>query len=39
MAVEEICDLCGDDRNENEIALRVDLRIFSVYRDREGVKF
>ena len=32
-------DLCGEDRNENEIALRSELRIFSVYRDRKGVKF
>jgi hypothetical protein len=32
-------DLCGEDRHENEIALRSELRIFSVYRDRKGVKF
>lgn len=27
------------EREENEISLRNDLRIFSVYRDRKGVKF
>ncbi|GAA5484029.1 hypothetical protein [Haloferula sargassicola] len=32
-------DLCEEDRTENEISLRNDLRIFSVYRDRKGVKF
>jgi hypothetical protein len=32
-------DLCTEDREENEIALRNELRIFSVYRDRKGVKF
>lgn len=31
-------DLCADDRQENEIALRNELRIHSVYRDRKGVK-
>lgn len=32
-------DLCAEDRNENVIALRNELRIHSVYRDRKGVKF
>lgn len=32
-------DLCAEDRAENEIALQNELRIFSVYRDRKGVKF
>ena len=32
-------DLCGEDRNENEMALRSGTRIFSVYHDRKGVKF
>ena len=32
-------DLCAEDREENEISLRNDLRIFSVYRDRKGGKF
>ncbi len=31
-------DMCAEDRAENEIALRNELRIFSVYRDRKGVK-
>ena len=32
-------DACAEDREENETALRCGLRIFSVYRDRNGVKF
>lgn len=32
-------DLSAEDRQENEIALRNELRIFSVFRDRKGVKF
>ncbi len=31
---------CGsDDRQENELSLREGLRLFSVYHDRQGVKF
>ena len=33
------CDLCDEDRQANEQALERDLRLFSVYRDREGTKF
>lgn len=32
-------ELCEDDRKENELALRQGHRLFSVYRDRAGVKF
>jgi hypothetical protein len=32
-------DLDEHDRNENEIALVQNLRLFSVYHDRAGVKF
>ena len=32
-------DTCAEDREENEMSLHCGLRIFSVYRDRNGVKF
>lgn len=32
-------EMCAEDREENEISLRSGLRIFSVYRDRKGIKF
>lgn len=32
-------DLCPEDREENELALRNGLRLFSVYHDRHGTKF
>jgi hypothetical protein len=32
-------DVCEEDRQENEFALREGLRLFSVYHDRNGVKF
>jgi hypothetical protein len=32
-------DLCEHDRNENKVALAQSLRLFSVYKDRSGVKF
>lgn len=32
-------ELCDHDRLENETALIKELRLFSVYRDRAGVKF
>jgi hypothetical protein len=32
-------DLCPEDRQENVIAVRERLRVFSVYHDRQGVKF
>lgn len=32
-------DLCPEDRNENVMAVREGLRVFSVYHDRHGTKF
>ncbi len=32
-------DVCEEDRAENEFALDKYLRLFSVYRDRNGTKF
>jgi len=32
-------DCCEEDREENEFALTRHLRLFSVYRDRNGTKF
>jgi hypothetical protein len=32
-------DLCEEDQHSNEIALKQDLRLFSVYCDRASVKF
>jgi hypothetical protein len=32
-------DVCEDDRKENELSLVEGFRLFSVYRDRNGVKF
>jgi hypothetical protein len=32
-------DLCAEDRDANETALRIGGRLFSVYHDRKGVKF
>jgi hypothetical protein len=32
-------DVCEDDRKENELSLVEGFRLFSVYHDRNGVKF
>ncbi len=32
-------DVCEDDRKENELSLVGGFRLFSVYHDRNGVKF
>ena len=32
-------DVCREDRQENELSLREGFRLFSVYHDRNGVKF
>ena len=32
-------DVCEDDRKENELSLAEGYRLFSVYHDRNGIKF